>query len=103
MQSIQLVNSLQTIQPENCENPNDPDLVQAFLKKRWARFQSAKPPALITVQRLRLYGSNVIFFGSSVYLFGPKVCFLAQMVCHLKEKRKAVLHSLTQSYVTVLI
>jgi hypothetical protein len=36
-------------------------------------------------------------------LFGPKVCFLAQMVCHLKEKRKAALHSLTQSYVTVLI
>jgi hypothetical protein len=23
-------------QPENCENRNDPDLVQAFLKKWWA-------------------------------------------------------------------
>ena len=22
-------------QPENCENRNDPDLVQAFLKKWW--------------------------------------------------------------------
>jgi hypothetical protein len=25
-------------QPENCENRNDPDLVQAFLKKWWVDF-----------------------------------------------------------------
>jgi hypothetical protein len=25
-------------QPENCENRNDPDLVQAFLKKWWVQF-----------------------------------------------------------------
>jgi hypothetical protein len=24
-------------QPENCENRNDPDLVQAFLKKWWVK------------------------------------------------------------------
>ena len=24
-------------QPENCENRNDPDLVQAFLKKWWEK------------------------------------------------------------------
>ena len=29
--------------------------------------------------------------------------FFAQTVCHLKEKRKAALNSLTESYVSVLI
>jgi len=32
-------------QPENCENRNDPDLVQAFLKKWWVESDfKAKPP-----------------------------------------------------------
>jgi hypothetical protein len=31
---------------ENCENRNDPDLVQAFLKKWWVEsdFKASKPP-----------------------------------------------------------
>ena len=43
-------------QPENCENRNDPDLVQAFLKKWWVEsdFKSAKPPTFIADQRFRL-------------------------------------------------
>jgi hypothetical protein len=33
-------------QPENCENRNDPDLVQAFLKKWWIEsdFKAPNPP-----------------------------------------------------------
>jgi hypothetical protein len=31
---VGLITSLSQ-QPENCENRNDPDLVQAFLKKWW--------------------------------------------------------------------
>jgi hypothetical protein len=33
-------------QPENCENRNDPDLVQAFLKKWWVEsdFKAPNPP-----------------------------------------------------------
>jgi hypothetical protein len=32
--NIQLLDKISQ-QPENCENRNDPDLVQAFLKKWW--------------------------------------------------------------------
>ena len=43
-------------QPENCENRNDPDLVQAFLKKWWVEsdFKAPTSPAFITAQRFRL-------------------------------------------------
>jgi hypothetical protein len=34
-------------QPENCENRNDPDLVQAFLKKWWVE-SDFKAPNLMT-------------------------------------------------------
>jgi hypothetical protein len=37
-------------QLENCENRNDPDLVQASLKKWWVESDFKVPPALITVQ-----------------------------------------------------
>jgi hypothetical protein len=30
-------------QPENCENRNDPDLVQAFLKKWWVETDFKAP------------------------------------------------------------
>jgi hypothetical protein len=30
-------------QPENCENRNDPDLVQAFLRKRWVESDFKTP------------------------------------------------------------
>ena len=35
-------------QPENCENRNDPDLVQAFLKKWWVESD------FITAQRFQM-------------------------------------------------
>jgi hypothetical protein len=36
-------------QPENCENRNDPDLVQAFLKKWWVEsdFKAPNLPLLL--------------------------------------------------------
>ena len=42
-------------QPENCENCNDPDLVQAFLKKWWVESDIKAPNLpLITAQSLRM-------------------------------------------------
>jgi hypothetical protein len=34
-------------QPENCENRNDPDLVQAFLKKWWVESDFKAPNLVI--------------------------------------------------------
>jgi hypothetical protein len=39
-------------QPENCENRNDPDLVQAFLKKWWVE-SDFKAPNLPLSLRLK--------------------------------------------------
>jgi len=38
-----LPNSEQSYKPENCENRNDPDLVQAFLKKWWVESDLKAP------------------------------------------------------------
>jgi hypothetical protein len=38
-----LQNRLQGFVPENCENRNDPDLVQAFLKKWWVESDFKAP------------------------------------------------------------
>ena len=43
-------------QPENCENRNDPDLVQAFLKKWWIESDFKAPNLPLS---LRLKGSAV--------------------------------------------
>jgi hypothetical protein len=43
-------------QPENCENRNDPDLVQAFLKKWWVESNFKAPNLLLS---LRFKGSAV--------------------------------------------
>ena len=43
-------------QPENCENRNDPDLVQAFLKKWWVE-SDFKAPNLCS-----LFMLNCIYF-----------------------------------------
>jgi hypothetical protein len=40
-------------QPENCENSNDPDLVQAFLKKWWVE-SDFKAPILPLSLRLKV-------------------------------------------------
>jgi hypothetical protein len=44
-------------QPENCENLNDPDLVQAFLKKWWAE-SDFKAPNLPLSLRLKVSGCD---------------------------------------------
>jgi hypothetical protein len=46
-------------QPENCENRNDPDLVQAFLKKWWVESDFKAPNLPLS---LRLKGSGCGFF-----------------------------------------
>jgi hypothetical protein len=42
-------------EPENCENRNDPDLVQAFLKKWWVESDFKAPNFPLS---LRLKGSG---------------------------------------------
>jgi hypothetical protein len=45
-------------QPENCENRNDPDLVQAFLKKWWVE-SDFKAPSLPLSLRLKVSGCHL--------------------------------------------
>jgi hypothetical protein len=49
-------------QPENCENRNDPDLVQAFLNKWWVESDFKAPNLPLS---LRLRGSGCHF--NSIY------------------------------------
>jgi hypothetical protein len=49
-------------QPENCENRNDPDLVQAFLKKWWVESDFKAPNLLLL---LRFKGSGCHY--NSIY------------------------------------
>ena len=42
-------------QPENCENRNDPELVQAFLKKWWVESYFKAPNQMVDV-----YNSDII-------------------------------------------
>jgi hypothetical protein len=57
-------------QPENCENRNDPDLVQAFLKKWWlesdlkrqtSRFHYGSKVPAVTITVFITILRNVIF------------------------------------------
>ena len=48
-------------QPENCENRNDPDLVQAFLKKWWVE-SDFKEPNLPLSLRFKVPAVTVIVF-----------------------------------------
>jgi hypothetical protein len=47
-------------QPENCEDRNDPDLVQAFLKKWWvdSDFKAPNPPLSLRRKGLESLYSN---------------------------------------------
>jgi hypothetical protein len=49
-------------QPENCENRNDPDLAQAFLKKWWVESDFKAPNLPLS---LRLKGSGCHY--NSIY------------------------------------
>jgi hypothetical protein len=54
-------------QPENCENRNDPDLVQAFLKKWWVE-SDFKAPNLTLSLRFKVSGChyNSIYNNTSI-------------------------------------
>ena len=39
-------------QPENCENRNDPDFVQAFLKKWWVESDFKAPSLPLSLQKM---------------------------------------------------
>jgi hypothetical protein len=51
-------------QPENCENRNDPDLVQAFLKKWWVE-SDFKVPNLPLSLRFKGSGCQIIYSVSA--------------------------------------
>ena len=53
-------------QPENCENRNDPDLVQAFLKKWWVESDFKAPNLPLS---LRFKDGNVIWCSSVLMRF----------------------------------
>jgi hypothetical protein len=42
-------------QPENCENRNDPDLVQAFLKKWWVESDFKAPNLPLSLRLVKMY------------------------------------------------
>ena len=48
-------------QPENCENRNDPDLVQAFLKKWWVKsdFKAPNLPLSLRLKGYTCHYSNI--------------------------------------------
>jgi hypothetical protein len=51
------------VQPENCENRNNPDLVQAFLKKWWVE-SDFKAPNLPLSLRLKVSGMKKKFINN---------------------------------------
>jgi hypothetical protein len=57
MISVKMMNTSLYQQPENCENRNDPDLVQAFLKKWWVE-SDFKVPNLPLLLRLKGSGCH---------------------------------------------
>jgi hypothetical protein len=65
-------------QPENCENRNDPDLVQAFLKKWWVESDFKAPNLPLS---LRLKGSGCHY--NSIYVITVFTVFrlLTDFVC----------------------
>jgi hypothetical protein len=62
-------------QPENCENRNDPDLVQAFLKKWWVE-SDFKAPNLPLSLRLKDSGCHYGVVDSFHVLSKKKIAIL---------------------------
>ena len=65
-------------QPENCENSNDPDLVQAFQKKVWVE-SDFKAPNLPLSLRLKVSGCHY----NSIYnnTWTKQVKLLSEIPC----------------------
>jgi hypothetical protein len=53
-------------QPKNCENHNDPDLVQAFLKKWWVESDFKAPTLSLS---LRFKGSSRLIRSLKKFIF----------------------------------
>jgi hypothetical protein len=54
-------------QPENCENRNDPDLVQAFLKKWWVESDFKAPVIAIVFVVVCFHLLSVCFKICKIY------------------------------------
>jgi hypothetical protein len=56
-------------QPENCENRNDPDLVQAFLKKWWVEsdFKAPNLPLSLRLKESQKYQDVIKKHKSNVH------------------------------------
>jgi hypothetical protein len=66
-------------QPENCENGNDPDLVQAFLKKWWVESDFKAPNLHLSLQLKvprchynSIYNNNKAMTNQTSFLCGNR-------------------------------
>jgi hypothetical protein len=57
-----------TSKPENCENRNDPDLVQTFLKKWWVE-SDFKAPNLPLSLRLKVSAVTITVFKKFIFRY----------------------------------
>jgi hypothetical protein len=69
-------------QPENCENRNDPDLVQAFPKKWWVE-SDFKAPNLPLSLRFKGSGCQYIHTDLLIYPYGSGKIFI--WPCHTDQ------------------
>jgi hypothetical protein len=54
-------------QPENCENRNDPDLVQAFLKKWWVKSTQTERKFHLLIEIVY----HIVFYDKAYILLKP--------------------------------
>jgi hypothetical protein len=78
-------------QPENCENRNDPDLVQAFLMKWWVE-SDFKAPSLPLSLRFKGSGChyNSIYNNTGTcqtFVFEDILAYLLTLICLLIDWR----------------
>ena len=78
-------------QPENCENRNDPDLVQAFLKKWWVE-SDFKMPNLPLSLRIKgsgchynsIYNNTVIIIAFIGYINNTMIKLTTYLNLHMR-------------------
>jgi hypothetical protein len=72
-------------QPENCENRNDPDLVQAFLKKWWVESDFNAP-------NLRFhYGCHYNSIYPAITIFAVQICYTNKFLLYVHILRLSLL------------
>jgi hypothetical protein len=67
-------------QPENCENRNDPDLVQAFLKKWWVESDFKVEPVSSDTPKNRDVGIFRFYFSYQKYCGTINCCRIHRML-----------------------